>query len=59
MFPSYSAGLLPAVMCDIENPGAMCCQLGSHRLTAVEFKVAIISRQGGIFRESNVDGFSL
>jgi len=43
----------------MEDPGAMCCQLGSHRLTAAEFKVAVSSRQGGIFRESNIDGSSL
>lgn len=46
-------------MCDIEDPGAVCCQLGSHRLTVAEFKAAISSRQGGIFRESNIDGFSI
>lgn len=59
MFQTYSAGLLPALARDIEGPGAMCCQLGSHGLTAAEFKVAISSRQGGIFRESNIEEFSL
>lgn len=59
VFQSCSAGLLPALTCDTEDPGATCCQLSPHRLTAADFKVAISSRQGGIFRPSIMDGISL
>lgn len=46
-------------MCVTEDLRAVCCLLGSHRLFAAEFKAAISFEQGSIFRESNVDGFSI